>query len=242
MPTSAPPASPPSAPRAPSTALKGLLIDLDGTFYEYERCNRAGLDAALLALAEAGGHHPKDVEAHFHLSRQEVKRLLGLTASSHSRLLYFKHLVERLHGRTDPRLTIEMERRFWDGYFAQMALYPGIKHLLEEARRRGLKVAVVTNLTAHIQLRKLIHLGVEGHIDRLITSEEVGHEKPSRLIFEHALAQLGLGAHEVAMLGDDAHEDVAGARAVGIRALHLPKGFLAHPKDFDELLAALDRA
>ncbi len=48
--------------------------------------------------------------------------------------------------------------------------------------------------------------------------------KPERSFFRLALEDLGLEAHRVAMVGDDAEADVAGAQAAGLRGIQVRTG------------------
>jgi HAD superfamily hydrolase (TIGR01458 family) len=48
--------------------------------------------------------------------------------------------------------------------------------------------------------------------------------KPSAEMYRTALADLGLGAGDVVMIGDDVHHDVAGAQAAGIRGVLVKTG------------------
>jgi HAD superfamily hydrolase (TIGR01458 family) len=48
--------------------------------------------------------------------------------------------------------------------------------------------------------------------------------KPEKGFFRLALEELGLGSHEVAMVGDDAEADVAGAQAAGLRGVLVKTG------------------
>jgi ribonucleotide monophosphatase NagD (HAD superfamily) len=48
--------------------------------------------------------------------------------------------------------------------------------------------------------------------------------KPERAFFRLALADLGLEPHEVAMVGDDAESDVAGAQAAGLQGILVKTG------------------
>jgi HAD superfamily hydrolase (TIGR01458 family) len=48
--------------------------------------------------------------------------------------------------------------------------------------------------------------------------------KPERGFFQLALDDLGLRAHEVAMAGDDAEADVAGAQASGLQGIQVKTG------------------
>ena len=48
--------------------------------------------------------------------------------------------------------------------------------------------------------------------------------KPERAFFEAALHELGLEAGDVAMVGDDAEADVAGAKAAGLLGVQVQTG------------------
>ncbi len=48
--------------------------------------------------------------------------------------------------------------------------------------------------------------------------------KPEKSFFRLALADLGLGPHEVAMVGDDVEADVAGAQAAGLKGIQVRTG------------------
>ena len=48
--------------------------------------------------------------------------------------------------------------------------------------------------------------------------------KPEESFFRLAVEDLGFEAHEVAMVGDDAEVDVAGAQAAGLRGVQVKTG------------------
>jgi HAD superfamily hydrolase (TIGR01458 family) len=48
--------------------------------------------------------------------------------------------------------------------------------------------------------------------------------KPEKSFFRLALEELGLGPHEVAMVGDDAEADVAGAQEAGLKGIQVKTG------------------
>ncbi len=60
----------------------------------------------------------------------------------------------------------------------------------------------------------------------VVDSAVVGARKPDPAIFGHALRALGVEPGAAVHVGDTVHADVAGARAAGLRAVHLdPFGF-----------------
>lgn len=97
--------------------------------------------------------------------------------------------------------------------------------LMREAKRRGLKVVIVsdTYLSAD-ELRTLIASAagedVAGLIDRLFVSSDAGISKAQGLL-ARALKSLKCKPGEVLHIGDNKAADYDGARAFGIPALHL---------------------
>jgi HAD superfamily hydrolase (TIGR01509 family) len=99
------------------------------------------------------------------------------------------------------------------------ALVDAAHALLEALRDRKLRLAVVANTwpgPARLARRELEELGVARRVDRVVLSDEVGVRKPSRAIYELALAQLGLDPLEAVHVGDRVVDDVAGASAIGL--------------------------
>jgi putative hydrolase of the HAD superfamily len=61
--------------------------------------------------------------------------------------------------------------------------------------------------------------GLLEHVDGVVTSAEAGVAKPAAGIFERALELVDARPGDVTHVGDSLENDVAGARAVGIRAV-----------------------
>ena len=54
-----------------------------------------------------------------------------------------------------------------------MLLFPGVTNFLSLLRTNKVPLAIVTDLTSHIQLRKLTYFNLEESFDAVVTSEEV---------------------------------------------------------------------
>jgi HAD superfamily hydrolase (TIGR01549 family) len=197
-------------------SLRGILIDLDDTLSEYEPCHQYGL-AAAFACANLG-FTKAEFDITYRQARTDVTaRLLG-GGSCRSRLFAFQLMCER-HRCSQPYMTaLALEQAYWDQFIASMQPHPVAARFLNECRALGLPVCVVSDMTAQIQIRKLAHLNVLEAITHLVTSEEIGCEKPSSKMFEAGLKKIGLKKEDVAMIGDDLAKDVNGASAIGIRS------------------------
>ena len=140
--------------------------------------------------------------------------LLG-TASSHNRLLYFQRMCELM--KLNPlQHSMEMYNTYWDSFLEHLLPFPGVFELLKKYKN---KICLITDLTAHIQYRKIEKLKLEDYCQFIVTSEEAGKEKPHPYIFLLALQKLGLKASEVCMIGDSFKKDICGAAGVGIDAI-----------------------
>lgn len=125
------------------------------------------------------------------------------------------------------------ERKLAEG-IAAVALFDATLDVLAEARRRGLALALVSNLASPYK-QPVDRLGLAPHFDALVFSCEVGLAKPDVAIFEHAAARLGLAPHELVMIGDSRHDDVRGALAAGIPAIHIDRRGRGDVRDIGEI-------
>jgi putative hydrolase of the HAD superfamily len=156
-----------------------IVFDLDDTLYEYDVCDAAGKKALFeYASSELGVKSPAFEEA-FSQARKNVKARLGPTASSHSRLLYCHEALELIGLRSEPNVALVMEQTYWRTYLLAMELRPGASDLLQSLRFHDVVTAVVTDLTASIQFRKLYHLDIAKYVDHVVCSEETAQEKAS---------------------------------------------------------------
>lgn len=73
-------------------------------------------------------------------------------------------------------------------------------------------------------MERLAAWGLMAHIDLVVASAEAGVAKPDPAIFRIALARAGCEAAEAVMIGDRLDNDIAPAKAVGMRTVWLPQG------------------
>ncbi|MFT4234900.1 MAG: HAD-IA family hydrolase [Microbacterium sp.] len=100
----------------------------------------------------------------------------------------------------------------------------GAVEALETTRAAGYENVALSNHAP--ELPELVEaLGLSPYHERVITSAAVGAEKPNPAIFEYAL-RVTDASDDVWMVGDNPRADVAGAEAVGIRAILADK---SHP-------------
>ncbi len=92
----------------------------------------------------------------------------------------------------------------------------GLPDALHELRRRGVKVAIVSNSEGMLD-PLFAALGLGACFDVVVDSGKVGVEKPDPRIFQIALDAAGVRADRTLHLGDIFATDILGARSSGIR-------------------------
>ncbi|MFC7736374.1 HAD family hydrolase [Roseomonas sp. GCM10028921] len=194
---------------------RAILFDLDDTLYGYERPHRRAMDAVREKVRRTLSVEPGPFDEAFLTARAEVKKQLGETASSHNRLLYFQRTIELLGLSSQPAIALDLEQTYWRTLLTNARLFPAAEETLIELRAAGLPLALVTDLTAQIQFRKLVYFGIDRYFDAVVTSEEAGVDKIGLKPFNLALAKLGLGPNDpVWFIGDSEADVVASKRAL----------------------------
>ncbi|MCS7207533.1 MAG: HAD-IA family hydrolase [Dehalococcoidia bacterium] len=111
-----------------------------------------------------------------------------------------------------------------------LALFPDVLPGLRLLRERGLVLGVLSNINRDGPAL-LNGLGLAGAVDFLVTSREVGVEKPHPRIFQEALRRAGVQPHEALHVGDQVESDVVGAQGVGIHPVLMDRyGHLVAPE------------
>ena len=98
--------------------------------------------------------------------------------------------------------------------------YHEVPAALAWLRARGLTLVVVSNWDVSLPV-VLRNVGLEGMVDAVVTSAEVGHPKPAPEIFAAALALAGCAPGRAVHVGDSLDQDIHGALAAGIPAVLL---------------------
>lgn len=207
--------------------VKAVIFDLDDTLYDYEKLNeKAGAAAEDFTCMELGISCEQYREA-YRSGREETKKALSDVGAGHNRLLYFQKALEYLGAAPMP-LSLQIYETYWGVFLQEMKLFPGAGELLGDLKKRRIPVLICTDLTAHIQHRKIEALGIASDIRYLVSSEEAGKEKPAKEIFDLCLEKLKLPPEEILYIGDSLEKDMKGALRAGMKAVWF------HPREETE--------
>jgi putative hydrolase of the HAD superfamily len=201
--------------------IEGILLDLDNTVYDYSAAHDPALAAALDWLSQKLGQSAEETEKAYAASRRHVNKCLHGLAACHSRILYFQGVCEAF-GQWPCEIAMQAEDLYWATFLPKMQVRQDCIAFLNAMQPRPM--AIVTDLTARIQFEKVTRLGLKSHVKAIVTSEEVGHEKPHPDIFAMAAQKLALKPQQLCMIGDSWERDIEGALSMGIQCFWFCEG------------------
>jgi putative hydrolase of the HAD superfamily len=222
-----------------------IFFDLDGTLYSYKDGHDAGLHGAYDYWSKITDDDFDQFYEKYKQSRKNVKRFLKGTVGSHSRVLYFQGMVEKDFESSQPYHIAELTQRYWDTFIDSIEPFEGVETALSLLLEKGYQLAIITNMDAEIQFRKLHKLNLDNYFTAVITSEEAGEEKPHPHIFLHSRDRLKVNAEDCIMIGDNWEHDVEVAEYIGMRGIHVtieeePRENTTRLNNYSELVRIID--
>lgn len=196
--------------------IKAVIFDIDNTMYDFDKANEAALTAIGVYGKENFGMEPEETIPLVKKCMDIVAERTGEDcAAMHSRMLRFQCFLEEI-GSTDYEKALEMYELYWGTVLKVMEPEQGLTALLARLKKRGIKLGIGSDMTARMQYKKLIKLGVLQYLDFLVVSEEAGAEKPSPRFFDLCVKKAGCKPEECVFIGDSLKKDVIGAAEYGM--------------------------
>lgn len=201
-----------------------ILFDVDNTLYPYKPAHAAAITAVKNKVIRTFTVKGEDFDHAFEEARLHIKKRLGTTAASHSRLLYLQKMLEIIGLGSQVLLTLDLEQTYWRTFLSNANLFEGVKPLLDDIRLLGIPTTIITDLSSQIQFRKMVYFGLDRYFDYIVTSEEAGFDKPHPAPFQLAIEKMRPKSDVIWMIGDNPHCDIRGARetinAITLQKLH----------------------
>jgi len=112
------------------------------------------------------------------------------------------------------------DRHLWEVILKKL---PHFDEVLSELKKKGFKLGIITNTDVsreeHVRVA-LRRIDVEKYFNVIITSVDVGHNKPDERIFLTALRMLRVKPKEAVMVGNRISTDIVGGNKVGMKTIH----------------------
>ncbi|HII71539.1 TPA: HAD-IIIA family hydrolase [Candidatus Woesearchaeota archaeon] len=220
--------------------IKAVIFDIDNTLVDFLKLKKSCIQPAVAAMVKKG----------LKVSEEEGVRLVYKLYEKYGMeyKLIFQELLKEV-GQSDYKILAAGILAYRKARVVKP--YPGVVDVLKELRRKGVKLAIVSdapNLKAYI---RLVAMGIEDYFDVIVAYDDTKHHKPASLPFEKAVRELAVKPQEVIMIGDMPDKDVKGAKDMGfisVFALYgnetVDKGESGADYEIEkvnELLAVIDR-
>ncbi len=103
---------------------------------------------------------------------------------------------------------------------------------LQQLKNKNIKLGLVTNGNAQMQKRKIKRFNLEPYFDAFFIEGELGFGKPDLRVYQLALKQLKVKAHDAWMIGDNMEWDVHAPQKIGIMGIWKQNDY-ADPEESD---------
>jgi HAD superfamily hydrolase (TIGR01509 family) len=175
-------------------ALRGVLLDVDGTLIDSNLAHALSFQAA---LEMAGYRHPVE----------QILPLIGMGG-------------EKLLGELDSKLTPQQITRigkikqelFVLEHLPSLKPFPGAAELVQQLARNKIPIAIASSASETELVPTLQTIGIAFLLRTAVKSSEVVDSKPSPDILEAASRQLNISPTELVLIGDTPYDIAAASR------------------------------
>ncbi len=197
--------------------IKAVIFDLDNTLIDFMKMKKLSCEEAVSAMIDAGLNMKKD---------DALKKLFELYDKYGIEYKdIFQIFLEQNTGKIDYKILsngVIAYRRIKNGFLSP---YPHVQNTLIELKKRGLKLAIVSDAPRLRAWLRLAAMRLSNFFDVVVTYDDTGQRKPSKVPFEAAISQLGLTPEEVLMVGDWPERDILGAKSLGMKTCFAKYGY-----------------
>ena len=196
--------------------LTTLLFDVDGTLAETEEIHRQSFNKA---FAKSGLDWEWSPALYAQLltvtgGKERIRYYLDRYQPGFEAPVQLEEYIAGLHAaKTDIYTRVVAS--------GEVPLRPGVKRLLQEARRAGLRLGIATTTTPANVTALLNHslaAGAEGWFDVIGAGSVVPAKKPAPDIYYYAMEKMGVTAHEC-LAFEDSENGLRSALDAGVRTL-----------------------
>lgn len=191
--------------------IKAVIFDLDNTLVDFIAMKHAAIQAAIIAMIDAGLKINEDN------AEKKIYKIYEQEGIEDQKV--FDKFLKKELGYIDYRIHAAGIIGYRRAREAALVLYPHVQMALMELVKKGLKLAVVTDAPRLQAWLRLCQLNLHHFFDVVITYEDTKKRKPDPEPFEKALRTLKVKCNQTIMVGDWVERDIIGAKSLGMKSV-----------------------
>lgn len=188
-----------------------MIFDLDNTLVDFIAMKHAAIQAAIIAMIDAGLKINEDN------AEKKIYKIYEQEGIEDQKV--FDKFLKKELGYIDYRIHAAGIIGYRRAREAALVLYPHVQMALMELVKKGLKLAVVTDAPRLQAWLRLCQLNLHHFFDVVITYEDTKKRKPDPEPFEKALRTLKVKCNQTIMVGDWVERDIIGAKSLGMKSV-----------------------
>lgn len=189
--------------------IKAVIFDLDNTLVDFMAMKRQAVDAAILAMIDAG------LDLTYEEARQQVDTIYSERGIEFQKV--FDELLYNIFNKVDYKILSAGVIAYRRAREAALVPYPHVTQTLVGLLKMDIRLAVVSDAPGPEAWLRLTYMGFHHIFDHVITFDDTRQRKPSPAPFECALSLLGVRSVEALMVGDWEERDMVGAAKLGMK-------------------------
>lgn len=213
-----------------------FIFDVDGTLADTERNgHRVAFNQA---FAEAG--------LDWYWSESLYGELLSVSGGKERINHYMTHYLPESQFPSNRETFSQQLHRAKSQYYRQLLdqgnipLRPGVKRLLEEAKAKGVRLAVATTSSLDNTMALLkTHLQADHYFEVIAAGDIVANKKPSPEIYHYVLEQMNVSPQDC-LVFEDSQAGLTASAAAGLKTVITVNSYTAH-QDFSEAILVIDQ-
>jgi HAD superfamily hydrolase (TIGR01549 family) len=211
---------------------QNLIFDIDNTIFDYDKSNDIALDMTFNLIVENTSYKYEIIKQIYDREKTKFKAECGITASSHSKYIQLKILLNALN------LDLNNLEYYFDKYnkaFKEnITIYPFLKDFLIFCKQKHIKLYCLSNNTCREQIERMKETSLINFFENIYTSEEFGIEKPDSKLFTCILNKINSNVYNTAMIGDSYENDIFAANCINIYGFWFNKNNMKITKMYTE--------
>jgi len=204
-----------NVPQNRQKTLKAVLFDMDNTLFDFIAVKLIACREILSYLGEGNRGLKKDPAELF---RYFLRGTYGFED--------YENIKDYMQERK--LFTEQAYRQCCEIYdrekLQNLELYPGVRDTLEELKKLGLRLAIITDADRYHAHARLTKVGLLESFEFLVSADMTCTKKPDPAHFLFALDALGLKPEESLVVGDSIKRDMAPARRLGLKTAYASYG------------------